>query len=72
MKNNLLSKGVNSQVVLGLLVILMGLLFLLDNLGILDLHRALSFWPMAFIIIGTVKLCDTQTRGGQVLGGVFI
>ncbi|SFB84927.1 LiaI-LiaF-like domain-containing protein [Massilia yuzhufengensis] len=72
MKNDLSSKGVTSQVVLGLLVILMGLLFLLDNLGILDMHRAFSFWPMAFIVIGTVKLCDTQTRGGQLMGSAFV
>ncbi len=72
MKNDLQPKGVTSQVVLGMLVILMGLLFLLDNLHILDLHRALAFWPMVFIIVGTVKLFDTQTRGGQILGGVFI
>jgi predicted membrane protein len=68
MKNELQSKGVTSQVVLGLLVILMGLLFLLDNLDILDMHRAISFWPMVFIIAGAVKLCDTQTRGGQLAG----
>ncbi|MCC2955209.1 cell wall-active antibiotics response protein [Massilia sp. IC2-477] len=65
-------KPVSSQVVLGLLVILAGVLFLLDNLHILDLHRAVSFWPVVFIIVGTVKLLDTQTRGGQILGGVFI
>ena len=66
------SSQVSSQVVLGLLVILAGVLFLLDNLHILDLHRAFSFWPMVFIVVGTVKLCDTQTRGGQILGGVLI
>lgn len=65
-------KSMSSQVVLGLLVILAGVLFLLDNLHILDLHRAVSFWPMVFIIVGTVKLCDTQTRAGQVVGGIFI
>jgi predicted membrane protein len=68
MKDKYQSKGVTSQMVLGLLVIFFGLLFLLDNLNILDLHRAVSFWPMVFIIAGTVKLCDTQTRGGQLMG----
>jgi predicted membrane protein len=68
MKDNFQSKGVTSQIVLGLLVIFMGLMFLLDNLDIVDFHRAISFWPMVFIIAGTVKLCDTQTRGGQLLG----
>lgn len=72
MKNDLHPKGVTSQVVLGLLVIVMGLLFLLDNLDILDMHRAFSFWPMVFVIVGTVKLCDTQTPGGTLLGGILV
>ena len=72
MKNDLKSKGAKSQMVLGVLVILMGLLFLLDNLHILDVHRAISFWPMVFIIAGAVKLYDTRTRGGQMLGAVLL
>ena len=39
MKDNFQSKGVTSQVVLGLLVILMGLLFLLDNLDLIEIRR---------------------------------
>jgi predicted membrane protein len=72
MKNDFYSKAPTSQIVLGLFVIAIGLLFLLDNLGILDMHRAFSFWPLAFIVVGTVKLCDTQTRGGQLIGGALI
>ncbi len=72
MPNKFQPKGMTSQVVLGLMVIAVGLLFLLDNLDILDTRRAVSFWPMLFIIVGTVKLCDTQTRGGQLMGTGFI
>lgn len=72
MKNDLQPKGVTGQVVLGLMVIGMGLLFLLDNLDILDMHRAFAFWPMVFIVVGTVKLCDTQTRGGTLLGAGLV
>lgn len=72
MNNDFRPRGVASQVVLGLLVIAMGLLFLLDNLDILDIHRAFSFWPMVFVIVGAVKLCDTQTRGGTLLGAGLI
>lgn len=72
MKDNFQSKGVTSQVVLGLLVILMGLLFLLDNLDLIEIRRVLGFWPMVFIIAGTVKLCDTQTRGSRLAGGGLV
>ncbi|RZA36432.1 MAG: hypothetical protein EOP92_05315 [Lysobacteraceae bacterium] len=72
MKNQFQSKGLSSQVVLGLLVILMGLLFLLDNLDLIEIRHIVSFWPMVFIIAGTVKLCDTQTRHGQLMGGGLV
>ena len=72
MKNNPHPKSATSQVVLGLLVIAMGLLFLLDNLGFVDMHRAFSFWPMLFVIVGTVKLCDTRTQGGAMLGAAMV
>lgn len=72
MKNDPHARGVTSQVVLGVLVIALGLLFLLDNLGIVDMHRAFSFWPMVFVIVGTVKLCDTRTQGGTLLGAGLI
>lgn len=71
-KNEIQPRGVTSQVILGLMVIALGLLFLLDNLDILDMHRAISFWPMVFIVIGTVKLCDTSSQGGRVVGGLLI
>jgi len=72
MKNDPHPRSATGQVVLGLLVIAMGLLFLLDNLGFVDMHRAFSFWPMLFVIVGTVKLCDTRTQGGTLLGGGLV
>jgi predicted membrane protein len=72
MKNDRLPRGVTGQVVLGVLVIGMGLLFLLDNLGFVDMHRAFSFWPMLFVIVGTVKLCDTRSQGGTLLGAALV
>ncbi|MEM8514029.1 putative membrane protein [Massilia sp. MP_M2] len=72
MKNERMPRGVTGQVVLGVLVIGMGLLFLLDNLGLVDMHRAFSFWPMLFVIVGTVKLCDTRSQGGTLLGAALV
>jgi len=72
MKNDRLPRGVTGQVVLGVMVIGMGLLFLLDNFGLVDMHRAFSFWPMLFVIVGTVKLCDTRSQGGTLLGAALV
>jgi predicted membrane protein len=72
MKTETQYKSVSRQVVLGVLVIAMGMLFLLDNLAIWDFHRAIQFWPMVFIVVGVVKLFDTSSSDGYFLGAVFI
>jgi predicted membrane protein len=60
------------QVVVGLLVVAMGVLFLLDNLGYLSMRHALSFWPIALIVAGAAMLASQEKRDGQVSGLVVI
>ena len=72
MKTEMPSKNVSRQVILGMLVIGMGLLFLLDNMNIWNFGRALSFWPMAFIVVGVIKLFDTNSSDGVILGSALI
>lgn len=61
-------RGVTSQVLMGVLVIAIGLLFLLDNLDIIEVRSALAFWPMVFIFAGVAKLLDTSTPNGYLVG----
>ncbi|MFC5458976.1 LiaI-LiaF-like domain-containing protein [Massilia niabensis] len=61
-------RGVTSQVLMGVLVIAIGLLFLLDNLDIIDVHDALAFWPLVFIFAGIAKLLDTSSPNGYLIG----
>ncbi|KQY11992.1 hypothetical protein ASD28_05115 [Massilia sp. Root133] len=73
MENN--TNRASSQVVLGLLVVGMGVLFLLDNLDILNFRHAIGFWPLAFIVAGCVALFGSGTRSGRsgnYMGGVLI
>jgi predicted membrane protein len=58
--------------VLGILVIAIGMLFLLDNLGIIDARGALAFWPLAFIVAGAVKFFDTGSHNGHAVGLALI
>jgi predicted membrane protein len=60
------------QVVVGLLVVAMGVLFLLDNLGYVGLRHAISFWPIAFIVGGASMLVSQEQRNGHVSGLVLI
>ncbi|HEX5475710.1 MAG TPA: DUF5668 domain-containing protein [Vicinamibacterales bacterium] len=60
---------VTPQVVLGLLVIVVGVLFTLDNLGIVDASTYLRYWPAGLILIGLAKI--GAARGGRgTLGGI--
>ncbi|WP_229445436.1 LiaI-LiaF-like domain-containing protein [Massilia sp. Leaf139] len=61
-------RGATSQVLMGVLVIAVGLLFLLDNLDFIDVHDALVFWPLIFIFAGVAKLLDTTTPNGYLVG----
>jgi hypothetical protein len=62
----------SSQVILGLLVIGMGVLFLLDNLDIFDFRHAIGFWPLAFIVGGAVVLFGDGPRSGNTAGALLI
>jgi predicted membrane protein len=70
MENN--TNRASSQVVLGLLVVGMGVLFLLDNLDILSFRHAIGFWPLAFIVAGCVALFGNGSRSSNYMGGVLV
>ena len=61
-------RAMTGQVLMGLFVIAVGLLFLLDNLDIIELREALAFWPIVFIFAGLAKLLDTSTPHGYLVG----
>ena len=66
------NRSIPSQVILGVFAIGMGVLFLLDNLDIFDFHRAVAFWPAAFILFGVIKLLDTQSPNGVLVGSILV
>ncbi|NGZ83795.1 LiaI-LiaF-like domain-containing protein [Duganella aceris] len=66
-----LQRSPAAQMIIGLFVIAIGLLFLLDNLGWLDLNIRLHIWPTALIFFGILKLLQTRTRSGMVVGAAL-
>lgn len=63
---------VTPQVVIGLAVIAVGVLFTLDNLGLIDADKYLRFWPAALVLVGFVKLRQAIRDGhGWVSGLLF-
>ncbi|MGK5079069.1 LiaI-LiaF-like domain-containing protein [Janthinobacterium sp. HLX7-2] len=61
-----------SQIVLGVLVIGLGLLFLLDNLGFINVRHTFRFWPTLLVIFGLLKISQSHTRSSYIVGGVMV
>ena len=61
----------SSQVVIGLLVIAVGVIFTLDNLGIIYAEDYLQYWPVALVVIGGVKVWHARHDGRGLLGGLI-
>ncbi len=66
------TRSIPSQVLVGIFVVGLGILFLLDNLDIFDFHRAVAFWPAAFILFGAIKLLDTKSPNGVLVGAILV
>src|SRR5262245_49272065 len=62
---------VTPQVVLGLLVIVVGVLFTLDNLEVLDAGDYLRYWPAGLVLVGVLKLWQAVRSGQGWFGGVI-
>ncbi len=59
------------HLILGLLIIVAGVLFTLDNLEVVEADKYLRYWPVGLIAIGLVKLFGVKEGHGRPLGGVL-
>ena len=61
------------RLILGLCLIALGVLFALDNLGLLDFGHVVRFWPVILIAVGLSKLqTPYQSSGGIVWIGIGV
>jgi predicted membrane protein len=60
------------RLVLGAAIILVGVLFLLGNMGIINPHDYLHFWPAILVVIGIAYLLQCQRGPGKVWGIILI
>lgn len=72
MKNHKRSSGGSAQIVIGLMVMALGCVFLADNLGLAHFDFRFHLWPTLLIIFGVLKLSQTRTVAGYVVGGVLL
>ena len=61
----------STQLFIGVLVIVVGLLMTLDNLGLVRASRYYQFWPAGVIAIGLIKLWHSRDGLGGAFSGVL-
>jgi predicted membrane protein len=71
MANQPSSRG-NTNLVLGLFIVVIGVILLLDNLDILNSCNVFSFWPMIIVLIGILKITGAVSPTGRAIGLIFI
>ncbi len=59
------------QLILGVLIIIVGTLFTLDNLGVLRADEYLRYWPAGLLAIGLTKLWQSRDGVGGTFSGVM-
>lgn len=66
-------RGPTAQVVFGLMIVILGVLFTLDNFEVLDARDYLRYWPAGLVAVGLLKLYHARSLGqGWVSGLIFI
>jgi len=65
---------ISAQLLVGCIVIVLGVLFTLDNLNILQSGSVLRWWPLALVLVGGSRLAGLggrqQTVSGAVMAGI--
>jgi hypothetical protein len=60
------------QVLVGFLIIVVGVLFTLDNLEIIRATEVLRYWPAGLVMVGLLKLWHARRDGYGWLGGLAL
>lgn len=61
-----------ARLVLGLLVILLGVIFALDNMNIFEAQHVLRFWPVVLVVIGLWRIVEARGSGSRVVGFLLL
>jgi predicted membrane protein len=64
-------RGPTAQVIFGLVVVALGVLFTLDNLGLIEARDYLVYWPAVLVAVGLLKLWHASHDGRGWFGGLI-
>lgn len=59
---------ITGRVIIGGLLIFFGVIFMLDNMGVLDAGDVFDWWPMILVVAGLVKVLQPREEGQRPFG----
>lgn len=60
------------QFVLGIIIILLGVAFMLDNFGYLEVVEYIRYWPALLVVYGIAKVAQSPGNPGKIFGAILI
>ncbi len=60
----------SSSLVMGAVVVAVGLILLLDNMGIVPAHDLFDYWPLILIALGVTRILDSHSQAAVIWGGL--
>src|SRR5690606_6358020 len=58
--------------VFGVVIVLAGVLFTLDNLGLIEAEAWTRYWPVGLVLFGALRLAQARTGAGVLSGLLFL
>ena len=62
----------SSRLVVGMIAIILGVLFTLDNLGVIEVGNYMRFWPLALVAFGMAVFLESEKVAGRFAGGIVV
>ena len=66
------NNGPQNRLIIGAFIVIVGVLSLIQNLGLFDTGQILTFWPVIFICLGILKITQSRHGSGFFVGSVFL
>ncbi len=64
-------RGPRGGIVTGISIVLVGVVLLLAQVGLINLHLIWRYWPLFLVVIGTTKLFEATAISQRVWGGML-
>jgi predicted membrane protein len=70
--NQIRRSRLNGRAIAGIVLILLGVAFILDNFGLIDAGRIWDYWPLFLVVAGFGRLMHPRRQGPDQLWGLFL